>query len=77
MNTLSLREAATKYDIPAATLSGWIDAGLIRIARAPEKRGQALLIIEADVATARSAYTPGRGHHNQRAIVNKVAVGAA
>jgi predicted site-specific integrase-resolvase len=60
MNSLSLREAAAKYNVPRATLSGWLDRGLIRVVRGREKRGQALLLLESDIAELAALYKPGR-----------------
>jgi predicted site-specific integrase-resolvase len=60
MNGIGVREAARKYGVPHRTLSGWIADGLIRVLQRPAKRGQAMLVYEADVAQLARHYRPGR-----------------
>ena len=70
VGSLSLREASVKYGVPIGTLSGWVSKGLIRKVREPERRGQPLLLVEADVAQVASAYRPGRGRWHGGALLN-------
>jgi transposase len=60
MNGIGLREAAAKYGVPASTLSGWAASGLIRKLNQPTRRGQPMLLYEADVKTLAEKYSPGR-----------------
>ena len=74
-NSLSLRDAAAKYDIPPKTLSNWAKSGLVKRATGPggkplptPLRGQPLLLDEESVKLASENYRPGRGHWNTRDI---------
>lgn len=73
VNTLSLREAAAKYDIPPSTISGWVRGGMVRIVARPKLRGQPMLIAEPDVAALAETYERGRGHWNTRNVADAVA----
>ena len=68
VNGIGLREASAKYGIPHANLSRWVHAGLIRVLQRPEKRGQPMLVYEADVAELASQYQPGRSRWNMPAL---------
>jgi transposase len=75
VNTLSIREAAAKYDVPPSTISGWVAAGLVRCLEKPKRRGQPMLVLEADVAAAAACRVPGIGHWNTRRIRETLAAG--
>jgi hypothetical protein len=62
VGSISVRDASAKFGVPATTISGWVAAGAVRVVRNPEKRGQAKLVAEADVAALAARYSPGRGH---------------
>lgn len=64
VNTISLREASARYTIPLSTLAGWVDRGMIGVARQPERRGQAMLVYEPHVALLAKQYVPGRSRWN-------------
>lgn len=66
--TLTMRQAATLYNIPQPTLSGWVKAGIIRRVESGS-RGQRCLIMERDVATAAKHYIPGPGGRGRRARI--------
>ena len=68
MKVVNLSQAAAKYGIPLATLSSYVGAGLIRVYQRPERRGQQLLLFEADVAAIAEHWSPGGG----RAKVEKL-----
>lgn len=68
--TLTIREAATLYNIPPSTLSVWVKAGIIRRVEAGT-RGKRSLIMEVDVVKASKHYAPGAGGgrgHRQRIL---------
>ena len=69
MNTLSIREAADRYGIPRSTLADWVTAGLVRVVRRPERRGQPALIYEPDVAELAQRYRPGRSRWSRPSLV--------
>jgi len=58
MNSISVNAAARKYGIPASTISSWLRAGMIRVV---ERRGQAIIMVETDIAALAANYTPGPG----------------
>lgn len=70
--TLTLRQAATLYNIPPATLSSWVNAGIVRRLESGT-RGQRSLLVEGDVAAAAKHYVPGAGRNRRRDIANAVA----
>lgn len=68
MEALSLNEAATKYGIPIALLSRCVAREIIPVLSKPEKRGQPLLVADADVAKLAAHYTPGRGRRSLQKV---------
>jgi transposase len=73
VNTLSLREAAGRYNVPKSTLSDWVESGQVRVARHAEKRGQAMLLVEPDVAQLAAEYKPGRGPRRKPLLLEAIA----
>jgi len=73
MNSLSMREASTKYGVPLATLWAWVGAGLIRTVSEPEKRGQPKLIAEPDVAMLAATYEPGKKTRRAKRLAGALA----
>lgn len=67
---IGLREASEKYSIPRSTLSHWVAAGLIRAVQKPEKRGQAMLLMESDIVALLPQYTPGPGRGRRPRLEN-------
>jgi predicted site-specific integrase-resolvase len=65
MTGIGLREASRKYGVPDSTLSHWVRAGLIRKIQERQKRGQPLLLYEADVKQLAAKYKPGRSRWNR------------
>jgi transposase-like protein len=72
-NTLSVREAAERYHIPPSTLARWVRAGMIRTPQKAERRGQATLVVEADVAQLAASYKPGRGRRKVPILLDAIA----
>lgn len=68
MNALSIREAGERYGIPHSTLADWVAAGLIRVIRRAERRGQPTLIYEPDVAELAEQYRPGRSRWSRPSL---------
>lgn len=73
MGSIRLREAAAKYGVPPSTISHWAESGLIRVLQRPEKRGQAMLLVEADVKAAAANYTPGPGRGKRKKLFEAIA----
>jgi hypothetical protein len=61
--SIGVRQAAEKYNVASATISRWVERGLIRRVSGEVVRGQRVLIDEADVAYCVALYNqdPGRG----------------
>ena len=61
---LPLSQAAQEHGMSKATLSSYVDAGLVRVHTRPEKRGQAMLVFADDVRKIAEAPVSrgNRGH---------------
>ena len=73
--TLTLRQAATLYNIPRSTLSSWVSSGIIRRVEAG-RNGQRSLLVESDVIAAAKWYVPGPGR-NRRANIKALVINEA
>ena len=65
--------ASVSAKLPQSTtspsnLSRWAAAGMIRIVHRPTRRGQAMLLLEHDVADLAAQYIPGRSRWNQPSL---------
>lgn len=69
MNSIGVNAAARKYGIPASTISSWLRAGMIRVA---ERRGQTILMVDADVAALAANYEPGAGRGKRARLAASV-----